>query len=377
MDKINTEEIIDSVDQEFRDQFVQSVDSKMNVKIDYEKQSVDYDWLDQFEETIHYIDNILRNPKRFIINEEEIVKIEQAKKITVESVIHLTQHTNLIQDINEKGDVRPSKILNINKEESLDTYENRFIYTLIKQMNYFFEMHVGNDSMVKSSYCHDEKMIRYQASAKINNENVKISMDMQSSDNVINTVPSKNGMSLEDRLKKIKMQLSAFNESELIKVLTKLHVPIVRPPIRKTNVILKNPNFQKAEQLWNFIYSYESKDSGFVKDKKEFTENGYVKSQFDQSFLLNYLALNSLSKDTKKKVMSDSKVMGMTVGKIIEAVLDVNEDISEDDFKKIVNREFYKAKRKISDRDEIICRILNERMKKMNRKFDDMIDILK
>ena len=41
-------------------------------------------------------------------------------------------------------------------------------------MNYFFEMHVGNEDMAKPSYCHDEKVIRYQASAKINNENVKI-----------------------------------------------------------------------------------------------------------------------------------------------------------------------------------------------------------
>ena len=37
-----------------------------------------------------------------IINEEEIVKVELAKRVTVESVIHLTQHTNLIQDINEE-----------------------------------------------------------------------------------------------------------------------------------------------------------------------------------------------------------------------------------------------------------------------------------
>ena len=56
MDEVNTEEVIDSVDQEFKEHFIQSVDSKMNVKMDYEKQSVDYDWLDQFEETMHYID---------------------------------------------------------------------------------------------------------------------------------------------------------------------------------------------------------------------------------------------------------------------------------------------------------------------------------
>ena len=33
------------------------------------------------EFTVPYLDNILRNPNRFIINEEEIVKIELARKI--------------------------------------------------------------------------------------------------------------------------------------------------------------------------------------------------------------------------------------------------------------------------------------------------------
>ena len=32
------------------------------------------------EDTIQYIDNIFRNPNRFIVNEEEVVKVEQAKK---------------------------------------------------------------------------------------------------------------------------------------------------------------------------------------------------------------------------------------------------------------------------------------------------------
>ena len=113
------------------DLFMNNLNSTLAVKREYELSEYDYEWLEMIEEVLPYLDNILRNPKRFIINEEEIVKVELARKVTVESVIHLTQHTNLIQDIDEKkGDVKPSKILNINKEESLDTYENRFVYTL-------------------------------------------------------------------------------------------------------------------------------------------------------------------------------------------------------------------------------------------------------
>lgn len=34
-----------------------------------------YEWLTIMEDTIRYLDNILRNPNRFIVNEEDIVKI--------------------------------------------------------------------------------------------------------------------------------------------------------------------------------------------------------------------------------------------------------------------------------------------------------------
>ena len=104
-------------DSALQKKFLDSTDSKLHVKLDFEKKDIDFSWLPVFEDTCYYIDNILRNPKRFIINEEEIVKIEQSKKVTVESIIHLTQHTNLIQKYDsEKNEVKPSKILNINKE---------------------------------------------------------------------------------------------------------------------------------------------------------------------------------------------------------------------------------------------------------------------
>ena len=97
------------------------------------------------EDTIPYLDNIFRAPNRFIINEEEVVKIERARRITVESIKNLSRNTNFIQEVDKKtGDVKPSKILNIDKEESYDTYENRLIYTLIQNMKYFVSIKKKN-----------------------------------------------------------------------------------------------------------------------------------------------------------------------------------------------------------------------------------------
>ena len=97
--------------------FLDKIDSNLKVKSDYEKVDSNLEWLTKMEDTIYYLDNILRNPNRFIVNEEDIVKIELARRVTVESIKHLSRNTNLIQDYDRKtGNVRPSKIININKE---------------------------------------------------------------------------------------------------------------------------------------------------------------------------------------------------------------------------------------------------------------------
>ena len=91
-----------------------------------------------------------------IVNEEDIVKIELARRVTVESIKHLSRNTNLIQDYDkDTGDVKPSKILNINKEESFNTYENRFIYSLIQNMKGFIARKKSAgivESSLKSQY---------------------------------------------------------------------------------------------------------------------------------------------------------------------------------------------------------------------------------
>ena len=244
---------------ENNEEFLNNINSTLNVKRDYDMKELDYEWIDIIEDVLPYLDNILRNPKRFIINDEEIVKVELARKVTVESVIHLTQHTNFIQKIDKNGDVKPSKILNINREESLDTYENRFIFTLLNNLRNFYEERVSATG--GTSYCLDKNNMIYIANSKVNSEEINVKFEINDTSKVIKgTGGAKNGFSFEDRLKKIKIQMDGFFGSELYTTLAKLHVPPVRSPIRHTNVILKNPNFKKAEELWNYIQAFVSKD---------------------------------------------------------------------------------------------------------------------
>ena len=74
---------------------------------------IDDRWITQIEDCIVELDSIIRNPRRFIVQEDEIVPIEKARRITNESVRHLAQHTNLIAKVDPKGNVTPNEILNV------------------------------------------------------------------------------------------------------------------------------------------------------------------------------------------------------------------------------------------------------------------------
>ena len=69
--------------------FNSKISSKMNVIIETNKPRNESLWIEKMEDTLVYLENILRAPTRLIINEEEVVKIEKIKKVTVESIKHL------------------------------------------------------------------------------------------------------------------------------------------------------------------------------------------------------------------------------------------------------------------------------------------------
>ena len=121
------------------------------------------------------------------------------------------------------------------------------------------------------------------------------------------------------------------------------------PPIRKTNLILKNPNFQEASKLWDFIYSYIDGDDSDLNDELNTEGDNVLRGILDHSFLMDYIVLDSISKS--KRVQKDmlSKY----------ALIMVDEQI-----KKIVSL-LYSCGVKISDEQilEMIASAINEEKK--------------
>lgn len=323
------------------DSFNEKINSALNIRTDYDKVVCNFEWLNLMEDTIRYLDNILRNPNRFIVNEEEIVKIEMARRITVESIKHLSRNTNLIQDVDIKtGDVRPSKILNINKDESYDTYENRFIYTLINNMKSYISL--KKRDLITTSYIRDLKQFNYKGTTKLGEEDVDFSFTLNSK---INTKLD-NGdddLTIEERIEKLEMQINDLTNSEIYKVLHKKHVALVRPPIKKTNVILKNVNFQYAMKLWSYLQEHPDDDTKREQEKKDYDDNSLLKKIGDDCFLLQYLALNTLNKEDYKFQLDEEKIERIT-NTLIDKIVSLNSELSEEKLTEMLGEKIVQAK---------------------------------
>lgn len=337
MNELEIVGLYEKTKQDKSNKFSENINSSLHVKTAYDRVNTNFEWLEIMEDTIRYLDNILRNPNRFIINEEDIVKIELARRVTVESIKHLSKNTNLIQDYNKKtGDVRPSKILNINKEESFDTYENRFIYSLIKNMKFYIDRKKKN--LVTTSYSKDDKTMEYTAKSSIGKENINISMTINSKKDDKKNDRDESGLTILERIEKLENQISDLTSSSVYQTIDKKHISLVTSPIKKTNVILKNVNFQYAVKLWNYMQSHMEDDTKKEKDSNDYYDDGNIKKLVDESFLLDYLVLDSIGKEEEK--YNKEELSEKIVSNMIEKVITMDSTIDDKKLKDIIDKQY-------------------------------------
>ncbi|MGN0576322.1 MAG: DUF2357 domain-containing protein [Ruminococcus sp.] len=216
------------------------------------KKTVDLSWVDAIEEGLIHIDKVIRNPRVTIEDQEEIVPIALSKKITVESIKHLAQHTNLIQEYDRKtGKITPSKVLNVYKEESLLTYENKFLNTLIDRLYIFVTRRYEKLKEVTKN--EDAYTVDYSTNTNYGNGgSCKFSMKVEISDVPENS--SESGYSTWDRIEKIKLAAESYKGSKFCQ---KMGNAFIRPPVMKTNAIMKNVDLKACLVLWQFIEGYD------------------------------------------------------------------------------------------------------------------------
>ena len=268
----------------------------------YFDKKIDLKWVEEIEACIIPLDNIIRVPRKFIVQEEEIVPIERARKITNESIRHLAQHTNMIAKV-EGDDVTPNQILNVFREESYEVYENRFVFTLMQNLVRFIDVRYN----VLFNISDDDNMASLKTESNFTRGREKIQYKLEvSAQSAGNEVEGEAGPDGENatafqRIERVKRIINEYANSSFMKELRNC-VP-VRPPIMRTNAIQKNPNFRACLKLWQFIQSYD--ELGYeitVKESNDMVSAEYM-NELNRMTAINYMMLkaNTLSEDAVGK----------------------------------------------------------------------------
>ena len=261
--------------------------------------TVDTEWIDKIEAALPALDTVIRNPSVSIEDVDEILPVELSKHITEKSIKHLAQHTNYILQVKD-GDVVPLKILNVFHEETYLTYENRFINTLLSRLSAFVDKRLralGSTSGIEMDYKFDyktefEHLLPDDGGRNSARINLRIELtsplgqEMSESDLEIN----ERYLEALNRIKRINMALIAYRSSSFAEKLGKNYI---RPPVIRTNAILKNKNLRECLTLWEYIEGYDKVGYSFVGDKYyELPSSDFVGGMYS-SVALQYLTLYS------------------------------------------------------------------------------------
>ena len=258
---------------------------------------VDERWLTTIEESLDALNRITEHPRRFVTSNEEVVPVELARKITADSVRHLSQNTQFIAS-SKNGEIHPTRILNVTTEETYNLYENRFVYHLIQRLVTFIDKRTDiifwstgdetcNTLQLQSSVDDAYEQIEYKLEMKIKNRQ---SFAENDSDN----------MQVFMRIDRVRRMVMALRNSSFCDIMS--GCARVRSPIQRTNVITKDPDYRTCLRLWQFLESYE--EVGYTIDARD------TALEFDEEYLLqmysnlitNYAVFKSLLEADPRKL---------------------------------------------------------------------------
>ena len=325
-----------SIEREKSVQFLGQIDSKLLMDVSKSRVTENNEWIDMVEFTMPYLEKALTKQIKNIVTEEEIIKIELIKKVTVESVKHLAKNVNLVDRYNQQsGEVVPKKILNAYKEETFLTYENRFLYTLIKLIEdfiYLREKQSPNEYKGKNY-----QKANYEASIKLKKEKVNVNVEYNSE--VLTGIRKKDGSA--ERIADIKKKLKVLKQTDVYVTLVSKKATYVKAPLKMTNVLLKNVNFQYAVKLWNYLSEQIELNDKITNESGEFEEKGMVKKLLDEDIFLMHSIFKSTDlenqfKGKAKAAIEDKKVTKELTDALIEKIIELNPDMSEKDINKLI-----------------------------------------
>ena len=259
--------------------------------------SFDVSWIEMIEGVIFDLGEIIANPKMNTKVEGNIVPVELARKTGAESVQHLSSHTQYIKEVDEYGNVIPSKIMTMVNEDDLHTYENRFIATLVRRLVLFIEKRY--EVVSEFAELRNQEVLMFKNKSIVNGAEVEIETKVRIAYKSDDKEALKSSAYIE-RIKQIRNYILYFYNSSFMRQLKTERD--VRNPILQTNIIRKNPKYHHCYEVYRFIETYDRLGVNYKIDENYSLFNEEEINELNHTLFANFVTLTGkdISKNHKE-----------------------------------------------------------------------------
>lgn len=248
---------------------------------------IDDTWIRTIEDCMFSIEAIVRDPKKYLMTDFEVVNIEKVKKTSSETVRHLSAHTGFIRSIEDDGFINPSKLLVKFVDDDLFIYENRFVNTLINHLFRFIDQRYN--AIKNNLDTFDITNLKIKSHFKLRKGNVEYTADLKVKNEPTSLLALQKNQEILAKVELLRKRVLALHSTPFCKDLS-LAKPVT-PPIIKTNIITMQKHYKNCYRLWMYISSYtEMGFSVVVADKLLPIDNDY----FDDLAMLIALNLKTM-----------------------------------------------------------------------------------
>ena len=249
--------------------------------------TIDEEWVTEIEKGLVFIEKAIKEDRQFILSQGEVIPIEKVKSVSKESVQHLARHSELISEYEEDEDIIPDKLYTVERLNDYTVYENRFLYMLLCYLRDFVSLRYTNIIDATNKY---DAVLTLNKEFLIGKEKISYSVnfhDVRQDDEYLKAHNS--SKDIIDRIMIILKAVLSFLSTPLMEYQSK--VPMIKPPITKTNVLKMNNNFKGAVALYDYIISYDK--PGYNMETKQVTISPFTNEMAEEFSLaggmLNFL----------------------------------------------------------------------------------------
>ena len=323
-------------------EMIQAGDNTMEQTYRVLHKVVDEAWLSVVEDGLDAIFKIVDKPRRFIKSSEEVVPVALAKKITADSVRHLSQNTQFI-GTNAAGEIQPTHILNVTTEESYDLYENRFVYHLIRRLFAFIDKRT--DVIFWSTGDETTNVMKMETKVDDAYEQIsyKIEMSIKNKQSLVES--DADNMDVFKRIDRVRRLSKVLRTSAFCEIMD--GCAKVTSPIQRTNLMMKDPDYRTCYKLWQFIESYDEVGYSIEEQDSALEMDEEYMLQMYMNMIGNYTVFKSLIESDPRQMseianVTREPVKPKFVKEIKEEIVD-NRDIPDVEVRKVFVEEVTEA----------------------------------